>query len=366
MEQAHPTPEMLANQQRTRSSGLKMAPSSSMPTTSNSACIEVFLKVTLQYSKICSLNPTRHAISRSVASSTVSYVRLSNSRTPLMTYGTFCVDAYRGMPEGTFDAKWSPASIFTPTPPRSLGTTVTPSFAMVSAAVRLGQKYKFTDMHEKALAFLKSHYTDSLDIWLSRGLDWSPDGWSASEAIGVINLAKLTGERSLLPTAFMACAIALRGSLIRGFTREDGSQEHLALRDIGRCLNAQIRLREASVAALFRVLTPTVASACKAPSQCAKTLQKALRGNNVEANVNVMMTGDFLLNTPKSHLKTKDGKSSICKACTAMIKKRDKEENRALWDRLPALLGIKVPEWVKPAAAPAPAATREVLVMLSK
>ncbi|KAI1792218.1 hypothetical protein LXA43DRAFT_887864 [Ganoderma leucocontextum] len=233
-------------------------------------------------------------------------------------------------------------------------TTVVPSFDIVSAAIRLGQKYKIIDMYQEGLSFLKGHYTDSLDTW--NEIDtWSPTGWDDLQAIGVINLARSTGELSLLPTAFMVCAVLLQSNLVHGFTREDGSQEHLTLDDIGRCLEAKDRLREASVIAHFRALTPAVAPACKASSQCARTFKHAFRGKGMEANVHLMMTDDVLLNTPLRYFETKDGNYTLCQPCVAMVDERDRKENLALWNRLPGLLGIDVPAWGESAAAPAPA-----------
>ena len=231
---------------------------------------------------------------------------------------------------------------------------------MVSATIRLGQKYKITDMYQKALAFLKGHFTDDLDSWMAAGY-WCPPHWDEVQAIGVINLARLTGESSLLPTAFMACALVPHANPVRGFTREDGSHESLTLDDLSLCFEAKGRLREAGIAALYRALEPTVSPTCKVSSQCTKAFKMTFRGSKIEANVNHMMTRDVLLCTASNYFRINgddDDKYTICKACLAMLNERDKKENRALWDHLPELLGIDIPGWKKAAEVlPAPSAS---------
>ncbi|KAM5543850.1 hypothetical protein V8D89_002467 [Ganoderma adspersum] len=242
--------------------------------------------------------------------------------------------------------------------PKQAGSTyetVTPSFDMVSVAIRLGQKYKITDMYQKGLAFLKGHYTEDLDAWTAIDT-WSPPDWDGNEAIGVINLARLTGELTLLPVAFMTCALSEDANPVLGFTREDGSLEHLTLDDLSLCFKAKGRLRETGVAALCRVLNPTVSPNCKVASQCLKALKMTFRGDAAEANVTCMTTRDVLLSTASNYftVNSDGGKHTLCQACVAMINERDKTENRAMWDRLPELLGIQVPGWTKAAvAAPA-------------
>ncbi|PIL27152.1 hypothetical protein GSI_10293 [Ganoderma sinense ZZ0214-1] len=183
-----------------------------------------------------------------------------------------------------------------------------PSYDMISAAIRLGQKYNITHLSQKAVDVLKGYYTDSLDTWRSSIHAWCPSGWSEKQAIGVVNLARLTGELSLLPVALMVCAIRVDGDVVYGFTREDGSQEYLTLHDLSLCFRAKTRLREASVAALFRSLTPTPSHGCLAPHSCPNMLNNVLRrGNDMEAQVNFLMHSDVLLRTVDSYLRNKDG-----------------------------------------------------------
>ncbi|KAM5543849.1 hypothetical protein V8D89_002466 [Ganoderma adspersum] len=246
-----------------------------------------------------------------------------------------------------------------PTDSGSPFNAVTPSFDLVSAAVRLGHKYIINNMYEKGLSLLKCHYPDNFGAWDSL-TSWSPRGWDDAQAIGVINLARLTGELSLLPAAFVVCVVRLDADLVHGFAREDGSQEHLTLDDIGLCFRARNRLREASVVAVFRVLSATSAApTCKAPPQCSEVFKNVFRDQKIEAHVKQLITGDVVLYTTTNYFKNGDNSFSLCQACLDAVDERDRKENQALWDRLPELLGIDVPGWIKLAPgnlAPAPAA----------
>ncbi|KAI1795360.1 hypothetical protein LXA43DRAFT_1178816 [Ganoderma leucocontextum] len=111
-----------------------------------------------------------------------------------------------------------------------------PSFDAISATIRLGQKYQMSQYVEYTLGYLKEHYTDDFDEW--EDTNCSPPSFSPEHAIGVVNLARLIGADSLLPTALLVCC-GLGKSLVNGFQRADGSREHLTLDDIGLFRGAQ-------------------------------------------------------------------------------------------------------------------------------
>ena len=216
-------------------------------------------------------------------------------------------------------------------------------------------------MYREGVAFLRRHFADDFDTW-NKYSQWMPEGWDDKHAIGVINLARSTDELSLLPVAFMVCILCLEANIVHGFTREDGSQEHLTLDDVGLCYAARTRLREASVAAVFRVLsTSTSAPTCKGhPGQCSRALKNPFRGKKLESNTNTLITGDVVLQTALNYFRTEEGGYTLCQPCLDALNAKDLMENRILWGCLPELLGIQVPGWRKPvevlpAPAPAPA-----------
>ncbi|RDX49002.1 hypothetical protein OH76DRAFT_619227 [Lentinus brumalis] len=158
--------------------------------------------------------------------------------------------------------------------------------------------------------------------------------------MGVINLARLSGELSLLPVAVMSCTRL--SDIARGFTREDGSQETLAPDDLDVCFKAKTELRKASMRVLFDTLAPTAAPECKAPATCSDVIRAALIGLHSRLD-------DLLDNDPffpyTTYVKIEDGKFGVCDACLAMMEDRCWRGRQKLWDRLPEVLRINVPGW---------------------
>ncbi len=181
--------------------------------------------------------------------------------------------------------------------------------------------------------------SDELDQWTELRA-WAPDGWPINRAIGIINLARLSGALSLLPVAVMSCTRL--SDIARGFTREDGSQEVLAPDDLDVCFKAKTELRKASMRVLFDTLAPTAAAECKTPPTCSDAIRAALIGLHSRLD-------DLLDNDPffpyTTYVKIEDGKFGVCDACLAMLEDRCWLGRQKLWDRLPEVLRINVPGW---------------------
>ncbi len=123
-----------------------------------------------------------------------------------------------------------------------------------------------TALYEKSLGFLKDHYTSDFDAWRNRG-SWDPDGWEGWEAIGVVNLARLMGEPSILPTAFLSC-MTLEHDVLFGFEREDVSQEVLTIADLGICFKANRKIVKDTIAIVLRTFKLPLSSGCSDASRC--------------------------------------------------------------------------------------------------
>ncbi|RPD58542.1 hypothetical protein L226DRAFT_466457 [Lentinus tigrinus ALCF2SS1-7] len=220
-----------------------------------------------------------------------------------------------------------------------------PSFAMISAFIRLGKKYQFISLYEQSLDFLKGFYPNRLEAW-RKLTDWVPTGWDLSESIGVVNLARLSGELSLLPTAFLSCLILT--SIVHGFTREDGSPENLSLEDLNICFNAKTEIRKASIKVLYTTLAARTTPECKTQTACRRAFRTAL--SSLRACIDDLMDTDPFL--PYTSY-VKDGKLGVCSACRVATNEKCWNGRLALWNRLPTIIGIDVPGWGEPVAAAA-------------
>ncbi|KAI1781652.1 hypothetical protein LXA43DRAFT_933524 [Ganoderma leucocontextum] len=214
-----------------------------------------------------------------------------------------------------------------------------PSFDEISAYIRLGHKYELETLYEHSLEFLKHHYSDDFKTW-TQAKYWGPEYWSVNAAVGVVNLARLLNEPSLLPTALLTC-VYMKEDIMQGFEREDGTRETLTLDDIGRCFRASGAIRQATVAGVVRTLRDKVSSTCGTQASCLAALRRVLQGLD---KVTWLLTSCPIRLAPDNLLDHKE-KLGACTACTAMVRRRNRKERAALWARLPDLLDVEVSGW---------------------
>ncbi|OJT09464.1 hypothetical protein TRAPUB_14067 [Trametes pubescens] len=221
----------------------------------------------------------------------------------------------------------SDPSVFFPTAP-------TYSYEMVSAAVRLGHKYQMAPLLDRAISYLKRYYTDDFATWESYN-DYGPPGFSCwQHAIGVVNLARLTGETSILPTALLICCM-VGSDLVHGFTNADGTQERLSSHDLALCVAAKDVLYKESMKIAFRIFRPTLADTCTSPAFCMEVFMRLF--GRLDTLADALVTPDPLTGTFWFVF----GEDAPCKSCEAMVKARDLRERRAIWDKLPEIFGLK-------------------------
>ncbi|KAL1938256.1 hypothetical protein VTO73DRAFT_11707 [Trametes versicolor] len=212
-------------------------------------------------------------------------------------------------------------------------------FDMVSAIIRLGHKYQIQLMVTQGVQYLQRWFTDDLDTWAAAKLYEHDCPIKREHAIGVVNLARLVEEPSLLPTALLMCC-SLDEDIVRGYTREDGTQETLTLDDIGRCCVARARLVECMVVLTMQIFKPSVedSAACTTPQKFKRVLQEMLLdvGENVEYFAGPDIFGSWLgLCEDLEPVKR-------CASCRNMLKTRDREERLEVWWKLPKYMGVTV------------------------
>ena len=231
--------------------------------------------------------------------------------------------------------------------PYSLYDEREPSYHEISAAIRLGDKYKITELYSQSLAYLKRYFPCTLASWLT--LDtYGPPSWKAFEDAGAVALARFTGELSILPAAFVACICEeverpRDWGIANGILREDGSKERLSTADLNTCFRGQANLRAATTAAMLRTFKPAAAQECKTPVECRRALRKVIL--NLGTRLNSLFHGD-----PFAEYDTFVGPDGLgaCSFCTSMVLERSKKEREDVWNQLPELLGIDIPGWGGP------------------
>ncbi|TFK85598.1 hypothetical protein K466DRAFT_664389 [Polyporus arcularius HHB13444] len=208
-----------------------------------------------------------------------------------------------------------------------------PSFDVISASIRLGHKYQISQLVEHSVDYLKMYYTDDYHLFLQRGRPYWPPSFKAEHAIGVINLARLTGEHSLLPVAYLICCTLGKDNL-RGFQREDGSWEQLPLDDVVLCFEARGNLVARRTAATLYVFVTKDNGGCTTPHKCQQTLYDFLNKLTV-VELSNPDPFDSVLQVHKGELQ-----ESLCRECWLLLDNYDIEQRDFIWDELPSFFGL--------------------------
>ena len=213
-----------------------------------------------------------------------------------------------------------------------------PSFYMVSALIRVGHKYDITQLVQSALERLKLFYTTDFERWNGRAGGRVPPSFEDIHVIGVVNLARLTGEVSILPTALLACCTL--ADITAGFPREDGTLERLSLEDIGCCWKTRAALT--TLAIEMQIDTYGFKYSNCSRSQCSAEVKNVLNCKYPKQRA-YLTAGDPL--SPQTSGVGEDLKSRFCSSYWSMLEKRDLEGRRAAWKKLPGIVGVSIPGW---------------------
>lgn len=220
--------------------------------------------------------------------------------------------------------------------PGSPFTPDNPSFDAISATIRLGHKYQITHLVDHSISYLRRYYTDDFDTW-NRNETFNPPGFETYHAIGVVNLARLTGELAMLPAALVACC-KLYANIVDGLDREDGTHEQLSSDDLGRCFVAKGVLVQDAFENALLVVRPPVSATCTSTSQCRKRLYHLL--NVVAETTDVIAKKGPLRSFVKTIWGPKDKDTVLCAHCWAMLNERDLNQRLSLWNNLPMVLDL--------------------------
>ncbi len=214
-----------------------------------------------------------------------------------------------------------------------------PPYEELAAQIRLGHKYEVDQMVQRNLDYLKQYYVDDYFAWVDTPtIDLDPRGFEEKHAIGVVNLARLTGTDSMLSTALMSASILSSALITEGFQREDGSREVLSMDDIGRCLCGKQDFIKSSIRSLHQVCTRGISTLCTRPTTCNAVIQK-LRDLVMGGNV----AQDWWSSLYSTIAKV-DEERQLCWSCYNSMVNTWEEQFKTVFDRLPSTLGLQVEE----------------------
>ncbi len=215
-------------------------------------------------------------------------------------------------------------------------------FPMISALLRLSDKYKMTDVTQYAIVALKTLFPESYNAWLDQnhGTGRGMPAAMLSRAVAAIQFARLFDIPSLLPTAFYRCA-CLGGAIVKGYTHPDGTVEYLSTNDLVRCINGMQFLTAATTeyALLLRNYLPHPGKKCKkgGPGGACRALwQKEVKEKLSKDWHRVL--GNHAL---RGVIETFPALSALCDDCKKATEALLEERRRKLWRDLPTMFDIK-------------------------
>ncbi|KAI1795289.1 hypothetical protein LXA43DRAFT_37169 [Ganoderma leucocontextum] len=213
------------------------------------------------------------------------------------------------------------------------------SFDEVFAVVRLAHKYGIQSVQDHAIRALQEYHFPS-EINNFFGPPKKHIFVKSIHCIGAVNLARLTDTPLMLPTALYGCSY-VSGRLLSGWTREDGTIEHLSTDDLKRCFDARIALGQEQALLPARLFSAVPPERCTSHRRCAPYIAKLVA--NV-AVVEALVKKDALcdLSSVISQL------NGMCGGCTQVLLERHRVERKRIWDTLPQIFGIVIEGWAKP------------------
>ncbi|PIL26499.1 hypothetical protein GSI_12257 [Ganoderma sinense ZZ0214-1] len=223
----------------------------------------------------------------------------------------------------------------------------TRTFDELFAVIRLAHKYNIPQVLEQALASLReSGFTTSFAAYSrlpsnpESALDPRCD--PGQHNIGVVNVARLIDAPSLLPVALYHCTY-LGSELFDGWTRDDGTIEHLSDADLRLCVDARAVLVHAHTVLLFSVFDGTVSAGCAKRTRCAAGLRDAQR---VFVHAEALAQGyqPLRYSWAEAVLMLEERKK-VCGSCAREMLERAKNGQKEIFDKLPKIFGITVEGW---------------------
>ena len=166
---------------------------------------------------------------------------------------------------------------------------------------------------------------------------------SGADSIAAVNLARLTETPVILPIALYDCC-AVGPALIDGWEREDGTIETLSPGDLKRCIAAREVLAKEAFSLVSVIFNSEPSDDCTTPILChvalRMTLASALELDTVAQPSVLDAWAPFIHDNSRPQ-----DDSGYCLACERELLERDVRERRRIWNRLPQIFDVEVPNW---------------------
>ena len=215
------------------------------------------------------------------------------------------------------------------------------TFDQLSSVTRLSHKYNIGDLEDQAIRCLKTLFPDSWEDFNSNvGRCFGELEVLPVHAIGAVNLARLTGTPSVLPSALYLCC-QLGSTIFDGWTREDGQTEHLSPEDLRRYVDGRMALIQEVLSILLDVFGVSASEDCKSRRAC----REGIRKTAMAAMRNSQASDPLILDSWSEVIQHMARAYGICNTCKALLLSREDKTMKRTWAKLPELMGVEVDDW---------------------
>ena len=211
------------------------------------------------------------------------------------------------------------------------------TFEQVFAVTTLAHKYHMESIESQGLAVVKSHFSTKLDAWYERPLFRD---YSHIQAIGAINLARLTNTPSILPSAFYACTNFL-GIVMNGWKRADGAVERLSEDDLQLVIKGRDALVRWGTVELLQIVTHERSTRCVNRAEC----DASVRDDTARVLRTEMLELERSFNFEEGKTLVEAMAPLMCRACWRHMSSSVEKRLQEMWKDLPTIMGVAVSEW---------------------
>lgn len=181
---------------------------------------------------------------------------------------------------------------------------------------------------------LKTWYPSDFDAFSAWRETPYEEGQSDADAIGAINIARLTDTPEILPFAFMLC-FDMEGDILDGRRREDGTVEHLDSADLRRCLEARTPLSKEANDMRVNLLEKGIKIACSG-GRCKNVIRTVFASTSFKTGGGPDGVFDDWESSVEKHFSEIE-----CRRCMAILLVLEKEERRRIWNMLPTIFDVQ-------------------------
>ena len=220
-------------------------------------------------------------------------------------------------------------------------------FAVVAALVRLSHKYQVDDVRDAYLARMKSCFCTDVKTWdaVVRNHGSRVMKYRDKDAIAAANIAHLTGEETMLPSALFMCCLLDTRFLLDTPPTLDGTDGCLSAEETIKCINARASLLQNLIGIAIElsdhVLTASVRRIPHFTDGC-RTVLLSLRHQVLYLSPTVLLRD--ALSSKESTIRSLQIDGQLCESCADCYCEAEERYLRSFWARLPQVLGINTPE----------------------